>query len=138
MDDQAFGRHSIAIESSRAASGAASEWARALAAQAGLPEDRIYALDLCIVEIVSNIVDHGYGGGPGRIWLELDVSPSAATITFLDQAPAFDPLSIPAPAMADSIEEAQIGGFGIHFVRTSASACQYARRDGKNVFEVRF
>ena len=138
MDDPAYQLHRIAIESSRAASGEASAWARELAGAAGLSEERIYALDLCIVEIVSNIVDHGYRGGPGRIWVELSLSPTAATITFLDAAPAFDPLAVPAPAMAASIEDTQIGGFGIHMVRSSATHCRYERRDGRNVFTASF
>ena len=138
MDDPAYQRHSLAIESNRGASGEASAWARGLAEKAGLSEERIYALDLCIVEIVSNIVDHGYRGGPGRIWVELDLSPGAATVAFMDAAPAFNPLAVPAPAMAASIEDTQIGGFGIHMVRSSATHCRYERRDGRNVFTASF
>jgi anti-sigma regulatory factor (Ser/Thr protein kinase) len=138
MDDPARQQHSLTLESGRAASGKASEWASALAARAGLSDERVYALDLCIVEIVSNIVDHGYRGGPGRIWIDLDLSPAAAVLTFQDQAPAFDPLSVPAPILAASIEEAQVGGFGVHLVRSSSDGCHYERRNGRNVFTVRF
>lgn len=138
MDDPAHQRHEITLESSRAASGKASEWARERAAQMGLSEELAYKLDLCVVEMVSNIVDHGYRGGPGRISIELDRSPSGATLTFLDQAPPFDPLAVPAPVLATSLEDAQVGGLGIHMVRSSADQCRYERRDGTNVFTALF
>ena len=138
MDEPPHPRHEITSESSRAASGEASGWARELAARAGLSEELVYKLDLCIVEIVSNIADHGYGGGPGRIRIELDLSPPGASLTFRDQAPAFDPLAFPAPVMATSIEDAQVGGLGIHMVRSSADHCAYESHGGSNVFTARF
>ena len=130
--------HSLTLESSEAASGRASEWARRLAGQAGWPEERVYALDLCVVELVSNVVNHGYRGRPGEIRLELDLGASAARFSIDDDAPAFDPLSVPAPVLAASIEDVPLGGFGIQMVRTAASECRYERRDGRNVFTAYF
>jgi len=138
MATNPFQRHSLALESSDAASGEVSAWARALAEQAGLPDTRIDAIDLCIVELVTNIVNHSYRGSPGQIRIELGLGHGAAVLTILDQGPAFDPLAFPAPALAESIEDAQIGGFGIHLVRSSADACEYDRREGRNVFTARF
>jgi serine/threonine-protein kinase RsbW len=138
MTSDSFQRHSLTLESGDAASATASAWARGLAEQAGVPHARIDAIDLCIVELVTNIVNHSYRGRPGEIRVELGFAPAGAVLTILDQGPAFDPLSVPAPVLADSIEDAQVGGFGIHLVRTSADACEYARRDGRNVFTARF
>jgi anti-sigma regulatory factor (Ser/Thr protein kinase) len=134
MATDAYQRHSLTLRSSRAASGEASAWARALAEAAGLAEDRIYALDLCIVEIVSNVVDHGYRGAPGEIRVELAIAASGAIVTILDDAPAFDPLAVAAPAVAASIEEASIGGMGIQMVRSTADGCRYERRGPQNIF----
>jgi serine/threonine-protein kinase RsbW len=131
-------RHSLTLASELAASGKGSEWARALAGESGLPEDRIAALDLCIVELVTNIVSHAYRGTPGEIRLDLDLAPGVAILTVTDAGPAFDPLSVPSPVVAASLEEATIGGYGIHLVRTSANACRYERRNGTNVFTARF
>lgn len=129
-------RHSITLVSGTGASGQASQWAVALAERSGWSEERTYALDLCVVELVSNVVDHGYRGSPGEIRLELGIGPQGGTLTVADRAPAFDPLSVATPAMASSIEESQVGGFGIHLVRTSAKACRYERRGGENVMMV--
>lgn len=138
MATESSPRHSLTLESSVAAAGEGSAWARALAAQAGLSEERIDAIDLCIVELVSNIFDHSYRGQPGEIRLELDLGHAAAVLTVIDAGPAYDPLSVPAPTVPASLDEATIGGYGIHLVRSSADACEYKRREGRNVFTAFF
>jgi anti-sigma regulatory factor (Ser/Thr protein kinase) len=130
--------HRLTLASSRAASGEASAWARGLAAAAGLVEDTAYALDLCVVEIVSNVVDHSYRNGPGEIRLSLGVDAHGAIVSVIDDGPAFDPLTVPAPAMAASLEEASVGGLGIQMVRATAGGCRYERRAGSNVFTAWF
>lgn len=111
---------------------------RQLAERAGLSEERVYALDLCIVEIVSNVVDHSYRGRAGEIRVDLGLAPDGAVITISDDGPAFDPLSVAAPAVPASLEDASIGGYGIHMVRSAADECRYERRDGRNVFTAFF
>src|SRR5258706_15835217 len=103
-------RHSLTVSSSRAASGEVSAWARSLAGRAGLAEERIDGIDLCIVELVSNVVDHGYRGAAGEIRVDLEWADGAAVLTVTDAAREFDPLSVPPPAMPDLIEDAKIGG----------------------------
>jgi serine/threonine-protein kinase RsbW len=138
MGMQGSRHHTLTLQSGPEASGDASEWVRDLAGRAGLPDDRTYALDLCLVELVTNIVDHAYRGKPGEIDLELDVGGEDAVLRILDRGPAFDPLSVPPPPVPKSVEEAQVGGYGIHLVRSSASGCRYERRDGRNVFTAYF
>lgn len=138
MASEPLQRHSLTLDSGIASAGEGSEWARALAEHAGLPLERVAAIDLCIVELVTNIVDHSYRGAAGEIRLDLDLGDGAAVLTVIDDGPAFDPLSVPAPGIPASIEEAPIGGYGIHLVRSSADACEYARREGRNVFTARF
>ena len=131
-------RHTITLESGPEASGQASHWARVHAERAGLDEDKTYALDLAIVEMVTNIVDYSYKGEAGEIRLDLDVGPAAAVLKIQDRGPAFDPLSVPPPAKPRSVEEATIGGFGIHLVRSMSNGCHYERRGSQNVLTVYF
>jgi anti-sigma regulatory factor (Ser/Thr protein kinase) len=126
-------RHSLTLSSSRGASGEASAWARELAVREGLPEEKIDALDLCIIELVTNIVNHGYRGRPGQIRIELELG-AETMLTITDSAPPFDPLSVPNPVVAKNIEEATVGGLGVHLVRTNATRCAYEHRSGSNVF----
>jgi anti-sigma regulatory factor (Ser/Thr protein kinase) len=138
MGDEAFERHVLTLASHDGSAGEGSAWARALAERSQLPHARIDALDLCIVELVTNVVNHSYRGAAGQIRLELGLDPAAqaAMLTVIDEGPAFDPLSVPAPVMAASLEEATIGGLGVHLVRSSADRCQYQRSAGRNVFTV--
>jgi serine/threonine-protein kinase RsbW len=138
MGDESFQRHVLTLASHDGSAGEGSAWARALAEQSNLPAARIDALDLCIVELVSNVVNHSYRGDAGEIRLELGLAREAAVLTVIDQGPAFDPLTVPAPAVPASLEEATIGGFGVHLVRSSADACEYSRREGRNVFTAYF
>ena len=131
-------RHSLTVSSSRSASGEVSAWARSLAARAGLSEDRIDGIDLCIVELVSNVVDHGYHGGAGEIGVDLALEDGRAVLTVTDAAREFDPLSVAPPAVPALIEDAKIGGYGVHLVRSTAARCKYERRADRNVFTAWF
>ena len=131
-------QHTLTLTSSRSASGDASAWARTLAEQAGLSEERVYALDLCIVEMVSNVVDHSYRGGDGEIRVDLGLAGDSAVVTISDDGPAFDPLAVAAPAVPASLDDASVGGYGIHMVRATADDCRYERREGRNVFTAWF
>lgn len=138
MTTEPLERHELTLASSDCASGKASEWARALAERAGLAERRAHALDLCVVELVTNVVNHGYAGAPGPIRLELHLGRAAAILAVADEAPEFNPLAFPAPAVPASLDEAVIGGYGIHMVRSAADGCRYERRGGRNVFTAYF
>jgi serine phosphatase RsbU (regulator of sigma subunit)/anti-sigma regulatory factor (Ser/Thr protein kinase) len=132
MAREPFRRHYLSLDSSPASSGEASVWARTLAAQAGLPGELASELDLCIIELVNNVVDHAYSSIPGEIEIELDLNHSEAVFTVMDSGPAFNPLDLPPPKKARTLEEAPVGGLGVHLVRETATACRYERRAGRN------
>jgi serine/threonine-protein kinase RsbW len=138
MAAEASRRHSLTLDSTLESVARGSEWARELARHCGLSEKHVGALDLCINELVANVVMHSYRGEPGEIRLDLDLAPDAAILTITDSGPAFDPLSVASPEKPASIEDAKIGGYGIHLVRCSTDACVYRRRDGRNVFMAYF
>ena len=131
-------RHTLLLKSSRSASGEASVWARGLAEKAGLTEERTYALDLCVCELVSNIVNHSYRGAEGDIKLDLVTAGESAILVITDEGPAFDPLSVPPPMAPQSLDDAKIGGYGVHMVRTTSDGCRYERRGKSNVFTAWF
>jgi len=59
-------------------------------------------------------------------------------LAHVDPCAAFDPLSVKPPPMALSIEELQVGGQGIHLLRSFSDACAYARCDDRNRVELVF
>jgi serine/threonine-protein kinase RsbW len=49
-----------------------------------------------------------------------------------DDGPAFDPLLLPAPDVAASLEERKVGGLGVFLVRQMMDAVRYQRVATRN------
>src|SRR5512141_670257 len=118
---------------------ATSAWLQRLDEEFGLAHDDLYRIDLCSTELISNVVKFAearYADLP----LELDaaIEERRITLTLVDPAHAFDPLSLPPPRVAKTIEELQVGGQGIRLVREFSDACRYERRDNTNRLELAF
>lgn len=135
---QAEHRHNLTLESGPSAAGEASVWIRTLAAQHQVRQDWTDGLDLCVVELTSNVVNYAYAGGFGEIYLEFSFSGQRAELSIEDAGAAFDPLQQLPPPRPATLEEAPDGGFGIHLVRQFADACEYQRTGLRNRLTVRF
>jgi serine/threonine-protein kinase RsbW len=85
-------------------------------------------MDLCLEEVLSNVIRHGYAGQPGRpILVHFASSPRDGYFTFVveDEAPLFDPLAVPEPPVPRSLDETRVGGNGIRLLRHFADALEY-------------
>ena len=105
-----------------------------LAAQAGLPASAAYRLRLATDEIVSNIIMHGYGEGPGEIEVCGDVTCDYVWLRVDDRAPPFDPRALthqPRPAISVP-GAAKPGGFGLYLVRQAVDEFSYEFAHGTN------
>lgn len=87
--------------------------------RASLAAEDAWAVRLAAEEACSNVIDHAYAsradGGPVTIRLTSDGA--RATITISDEAPAFDPASLPAPDLAAPLDARHPGGLGWHLIR---------------------
>lgn len=117
----------------------ASTWLQELAEEFGITHEDLYRLELCFAELVVNVVSYA-DAQYARLPLELHAAIEAqrATLTLIDPAQAFDPLSVPLPPKVDKLEDFQIGGQGIRLVREFSNASRYERRAGKNRLELVF
>ena len=117
----------------------ASLWQKSLAAEFRLSHDDAYRLDLCVEELVTNVVTHTAPECAGlRVELRVEIDDKLLRLTCVDPCSAFDPFARPGPAKPKSIEEAVIGGMGIHLVREFSDSHRYERRDDRNVVELVF
>lgn len=93
-----------------------------------------YALNLCIDEIFTNAVMHGYKCDPSKnIEIELKMSGGFVAATVCDEAPAFNPLTDASkPDTASSVESREVGGLGIFFILKTMDSVSYRRRNGRN------
>jgi serine/threonine-protein kinase RsbW len=106
--------------------------------EAGLAEAAVFHVNLVLEELVTNVITHGLGvGQPGAIDVRIGLDGGRLEIVLVDDAPAFDPFSIPAPDVAADIEHRPVGGLGVHLVRTLMDEWGYARVSGQNVVWLR-
>lgn len=123
----------IEVRNSRDAIAPATEQAEAWL-EAFDPSPKVmYLLPLAIEEIVTNCIQYGYDDADEHtIEICLSVADATLTMTFVDDGHAFDPLARATPDLSLPAEEREIGGLGIHLLRTMTDEMVYERRDGTN------
>jgi anti-sigma regulatory factor (Ser/Thr protein kinase) len=55
-----------------------------------------------------------------------------------DTGKPFDVLSLPEPDITLDIKDRQVGGLGIHFIRTLSDGVSYRRENGRNILRMVF
>jgi len=109
---------------------------------AGLSEAS-FEIQLAVEEWFVNIVKHGFGGEKGgNVKVRLDHDDGVQTggrleVEISDDGPEFDPHSLPPAERPDSVEEAKIGGLGVHFIRNLMDETGYRRENGRNIFSMK-
>lgn len=103
----------------------------------GIPARTVNSIILMLDELLTNVVMHGYGDDDsGEIEVTVLPVTNGVEVIIRDSAPAFDPFSIAEPDTTLDIDERDIGGLGVHFVRKMADNFAYRRDADFN--EVRF
>jgi anti-sigma regulatory factor (Ser/Thr protein kinase) len=78
----------------------------------------IHAVQLAVEEASSNIIEHAYGGeGHQPIDCAFHVTDHSLTITFHDYGQSFDPHMVTEPDRSSSLEDRNVGGLGLYFIR---------------------
>jgi serine phosphatase RsbU (regulator of sigma subunit)/anti-sigma regulatory factor (Ser/Thr protein kinase) len=90
-----------------------------------LSEDQAYLLRMVIEEIATNTIKYAYPEGRGSIRLACGVHDGMLTITIQDQGRPFDPRGTPDPDLESAVDQRQVGGLGIFFVREFADTIDY-------------
>jgi anti-sigma regulatory factor (Ser/Thr protein kinase) len=86
---------------------------------AAVPEDVAFACQLAADEACTNIMEHAYAGrSDGAIRISLRINANQVHLIFHDQGVAFDPNLIEAPHLGGDLVDRQIGGLGLHFMRS--------------------
>ena len=96
-------------------------------------DDEILDLQLGVEEAIANIILHGYRGVSGEVEIEIHVTDMSAEVGISDQAPPFDPLSVPVPDLGSELSERHAGGLGIHLMRQVVDEVRYEYVNGNNV-----
>ena len=100
---------------------------------AGLDTVAICRCQLAVDEACTNIIEHGYQGEDrGPIEIECDGSAGELVITISDRARPFDAEAVPQPHLGDALEDVQVGGLGLFFMRQVMDAVEFTREDDGN------
>src|SRR5580658_5369963 len=73
------------------------DWVHGLAKRYSIPEDTEYSMDICLEEVLGNIIRHGYAGEDDRPMNVTFAMPRAGNFVLVveDEAPHFNPLEAP-------------------------------------------
>jgi anti-sigma regulatory factor (Ser/Thr protein kinase) len=129
----------------------ASAWLAQICSGWGMPMESIGRLDLCLNEVLANIIDHGTDAAAGApIELQLKVccqddggddgdagaGAGAVTLTVADAGAPFDPLTVKPRPFPVSLDDVKPGGLGLPIVRSNADTLAYRHENGRNYFSV--
>jgi anti-sigma regulatory factor (Ser/Thr protein kinase) len=102
-------------------------------ARHGLEGKDANAIHVVLDEILSNSIRHGLGGAAEHaISVTLELSEGEIRVEIEDDGVAYDPTQAPAPVLAGTVAERQVGGMGVAFVRALTDSIEYQRVDGRN------
>ncbi len=96
------------------------------AANAGLDESEVYAVQLAVDEASTNIIEHGYGGEcPSRIDITCETLEDGLKVILYDDAQPFEPTDVPEPETNVPLEELKPRGLGIFLMRKMMDEVKY-------------
>lgn len=106
-----------------------------LARQVGFKPAALGQIELASEEAIVNVIEHAYQDGGGEIKISVETEPKKRiVITLFDQGKPFDPLAEAEPGdLSASLEEREVGGLGIHFIRKCLDEVSYRREGAWNV-----
>ena len=108
------------------------------ALKAGLSDKDLFALQIVVEELVTNVIDYGeVPVGEHAATVDLTAKDGLLTIVIRDRGKEYNPLLREDPDVTLPAEERPIGGLGVHFCKKLTDTQDYERRDGCNVLTMR-
>lgn len=89
--------------------------------------------DIALDDLTNNIISYGYKDNrKHEINFSGELSGNKLKITIIDNGKHFDPFQLEKPDITQSAEEREIGGLGIHLVKSIMDEVQYKRLKNSN------
>ncbi len=84
----------------------------------GMGEQAVYQVQLAVDEAFTNIVEHAYDGESDQlVECSCQIEDDGLLVILHDCGKAFDPTIVAEPDLESPLEERDIGGLGIYFMR---------------------
>ncbi len=105
------------------------EFTGEFAAAHRLDGETVFAMNLAVEELFTNMVK--YGGGDDTVFVDLDVRGDDLVIELVHPgARAFDPTASAPVDARQSLDEREPGGIGLHLVRAMMDGVAYRHENG--------
>jgi serine/threonine-protein kinase RsbW len=105
--------------------------------QHALETDEQHRIMIVLEELITNLAKYGYRNRPaGNAEIAMQLDAPHLTIEFTDDGDPFDLLDAPRPDLDAPLEERDLGGLGVHIVRSLADEVRYSRAGGRNVLQL--
>ena len=99
-----------------------------------IPSRAVYAVNLALDELVTNTILYGFEDATGQeLCVKLSLTGSELHGELTDNGRAFNPLNVPTPNFDVPLQDRELGGLGLHLVRSLMDRLDYRREGSKNV-----
>ena len=109
------------------------DMAAAAAREAGLSDVEVGRVELCVEEVIVNIINYAYHDGVGAVRMECSKEEEKFVVAIRDDGIPFDMTLRPDPDISSEAEDREVGGLGIFMVKQLMDRVEYERRDGQNI-----
>jgi serine/threonine-protein kinase RsbW len=99
-----------------------------------VPSRTLYAVNLAMDELVTNAILYGFEDPKGQeLCVSVSVAGSELRGELVDEGREFNPLEYPTPKLDAPLSDRELGGLGLHLVRSLMDRMLYRREGSKNV-----
>ena len=95
-------------------------------------------MTLILEELYTNTITHGASDGRDVfIEINLGIDKDELIMTYKDNGMPFNVLDLPEPDLTASIENREVGGLGVHYVKTLTDSVEYEYVEKQNVLKMK-
>lgn len=104
-----------------------------LAAEVGLPGEKLARLDLAVEEWATNVCRHAYPGEGGTLSVAVQRDDEALLVELGDEGRPFDPTAAKEPDVSLPLADRTPGGLGLMLMRRMVDEVHYRREGNRNI-----
>ena len=95
-------------------------------------------MTLILEELYTNTITHGASDGRDIfIEVNLGIDKNELVMTYKDNGIPFNVLELPEPDLTASIENREVGGLGVYYVKTLTDSVEYEYLEKQNVLKMK-
>lgn len=95
-------------------------------------------MTLILEELYTNTITHGASDGRDIfIEVNLGIDKNELVMTYKDNGIPFNVLELPDPDLTASIENREVGGLGVYYVKTLTDSVEYEYLEKQNVLKMK-